>query len=236
MDISTIDIIMLSIILISTLTGWFRGATKELFTLVSWIGSAYLTIKLFPIGRSIIQNFVTQPLLSDIITGIVIFILFLVILSTVSYLFSNLVKNSLLNIPDKICGCLFGAVRGIFILVCVDFGLTNFISDKFVQNSQLHSHLQQITRMTFVLLPESIQQTILNYISPDKQKELISNFKIPVKPNFAQQQLEDKIKNRSDVKSAEELSKLQVKKSKNGDQEIIEKTHKELDNLLSQIR
>ena len=248
MDFSPIDITIIAVIVISSLVGWFRGATKELFTLISWCGSAFLTIKLFPIGQKIVQNFVTQPLLSDVITGIAIFILFLIVLSTLSYLFSSLVKNSLLNIPDKICGVLYGAVRGIFILACIDFGITGFVltnDNALIRESQLHPHLQQVAHMTFVILPDNIQQSILKHISSDKKKELMAHLKTEVKEsasvdsNFAQQQLEDHLKSgsksRSGTQSAEELSKLNVKKSQNGEQDAIARTHKELDGLLSQI-
>ena len=115
-DLCTIDILIASILAISILVGFFRGAIKEILTVVSWIGAIFLTILLFPLGKSIISSFIQQPLLVDLITYVVVFVVFLIVLSAFTCVLSSVVKSSVLTMPNRLAGALFGILRGILIL------------------------------------------------------------------------------------------------------------------------
>ena len=237
---SYIDILITSVTFISCIVGYLRGATKELFTLISWGGSALLTIKLFPISQIITKNFISQPLLSDIVAGIAVFVLFLIILSSLSYLFSSIIKNSIFSLPDRLCGFVFGFIRGIFLLACFDFIIINFVftnNISILENSRLHPYIQQISKMTFNILPENIQYNILKHLNVNQQNSLINKFQQNVKKNVFDEDIARKIieKQNKDSQSAEELAKLQIKKSKNVEQETFNKTKEELDKLLEQV-
>ncbi|MBR1944633.1 MAG: CvpA family protein [Alphaproteobacteria bacterium] len=180
-DLNTIDISIILVIFISTLIGFCRGAIRELLTIVSWTGAILLTIFFFPFGKSIISNFIQQPLLVDLITYVVVFIVFLVVLSAFTYLFSNIVKNSALAIPNRLCGGIFGILRGVIILALLDFGISQYVLqeyEEYVQTSKLRPYVKETSKMMFIMLPESTRQSLLKHLSLEQQKALLDNFNI----------------------------------------------------------
>ena len=188
-NLCNVDIIIGSILAISVLVGFCRGAIKEILTVVSWIGSIVLTILLFPLGKSIISTFIQQPLLVDLVTYIVVFVVFLVILSSFTYLFSSIVKNSALAVPNRLCGGLFGILRGILLLAVLDFGISQFILQdytEYVKNSQLRPYVKETSKMIFIMLPENLRQSLLKHLSLEQQKALLDNFNITNSENSTQ--------------------------------------------------
>ena len=180
-SLCNIDILIASIIAISVLIGFFRGAIKEILTVVSWIGAILLTILLFPLGKNIISNFIQQPLLVDLVTYVVVFVVFLVILSAFTYLFSSVVKNSVLAVPNRLCGGLFGILRGILILAVLDFGISQYVSqdyEEYVKESKLRPYVKETSKMIFIMLPEGLRQSILKHLSLEQQKALLERFDI----------------------------------------------------------
>ena len=181
MDFNTIDILIISTVSISTLMGLCRGVIRELLTIVSWGGTILLSIFFFPFGKSIVSNFVQQPLLVDLITYVVVFIVFLVVLSAFTYLFSSIVKNSILAIPNRLCGGLFGILRGILLLALVDFGVSQYLSqeyEEYVKPSQLRPYIKETSKMLFIMLPDSTRQSLLKHLSLEQQKSLMDSFNI----------------------------------------------------------
>ncbi|MBQ9441014.1 MAG: CvpA family protein [Alphaproteobacteria bacterium] len=180
-DLCTIDILIASILALSVLIGFCRGAIKEIFTVLSWTGSILLTIILFPLSRNIISNFIQQPLLVDLIAYVLVFVLFLIVLSALTYLFSSIVKHSVLAIPNRICGILFGILRGILILAILDFGVGQYVVqdyEEYVKSSKLRPYVKETSKMIFIMLPENIRQSLLKHLSLEQQKELLDRFNI----------------------------------------------------------
>lgn len=181
MDLNTIDILIISIVSISTLIGFFRGVIRELLTIVSWGGAILLTIFFYPFGKSIISNFVQQPLLVDLITYVIVFIVFLVLLSAFTCVCSSVVKNSVLAIPNRMCGVLFGILRGILILTLLDFGISQYVLqeyEEYVKSSKLRPYIKETSKMIFIMLPDSTRQSLLKHLSLEQQKALLDNFNI----------------------------------------------------------
>ena len=171
-----IDTIIVCVLLISVLIGWFRGAVKEVCSVISWVGSGLLAYKLFPAGLDIVREFIDQPILANIITGTSLFVIFLIVLSLLTYIFSKIVNESVFSTVDKFCGSLFGLVRAILVLSIAEFCATYYIfkePPEIIKQSSLLPYIKNIAQMMFLLLPEKTQRDLMSYSSKDKQQELI---------------------------------------------------------------
>lgn len=233
-----IDAIILGILFISILIGWFRGSIKEIFSIVSWVGSGYLAYKLFPIGLDITQNFIKQPLLANLVTGGVLFIVFLIILSLLTYSFSSIVRESIFNVADKFCGALFGVVRGILILAVADFCTTYYVfkeQPEVYKTSKLIPYVKNVSQMLFLLLPDNLKSELVNHLGSEKQKELITDFGGKVDNSiFADSiQKSKSVEISLDNNSAEEIAKLGVKRSE-PNQTFNKSVRSDLDKFIDQ--
>lgn len=236
--VDMVDLIILGVFFISILIGWFRGAIKEIFSITSWVGSGYLAYKLFPVGLDITRSFITQPLLANLVTGGALFIIFLIILSLLTYSFSSIVRESIFNTADKFCGALFGVVRGIFILAITDFCTTYYIfkeQPEALKKSQLAPYVKNVSQMLFLLLPDSMKTELVNHLGNEKQKELISAFGGKINNSIFANNIQSNkpVEKPSDNNSAKEIAQLGVKKSE-PNQNLNKSVRSDLDKFIDQ--
>ena len=106
------DLVFLCILLLSAVTGLVRGVTKEILSLISWLGAVSMAYLLFPLTQHIARSQITNPMLADGITILGIFIIFLVVLTLVSHFLTSQVRQSALSGVDRSLGVAYGLLRG----------------------------------------------------------------------------------------------------------------------------
>ena len=109
------DFIFLSLTIISSLLGLSRGLVKEFLSLAKWIISLYLAFITLDKTKLFLSNFLKETALIDLISGIIVFSFFYIILSIIFNFLSKLFSIKSLSIIDKTLGCFFGFLRMILI-------------------------------------------------------------------------------------------------------------------------
>lgn len=116
--INLTDAAILAILALSAAFAFFRGFVHETLAVVSWVGSALATLYGFPYAQPKAREFISSPLLADMVAGIAIFLIVLIILTIVTRSLSRRIQDSSLGPLDRSLGLVFGALRGA-VLVCV---------------------------------------------------------------------------------------------------------------------
>lgn len=130
LPISGADAAILVVLFISAVFGFFRGFVKEVLSVAGWIGAIFISLYLFPILQPFARQFIVNMLIADILTGAVIFILSLVILSYISHALSDRVRSSSLGALDRSLGIFFGIARGFLLLGVIWLVFVQFIAEK----------------------------------------------------------------------------------------------------------
>jgi len=117
-----IDILVIITLLISGAFGYSRGFVHEVLSIAGWIGAAFATIHGTPIVKNFTLQFITDPFIAALVTGILIFIGTLIILSLATRQVSKGVKESALGALDRALGFLFGLLRGALVVCLVWIG------------------------------------------------------------------------------------------------------------------
>lgn len=120
-----VDICVLAVIGISALLALSRGLVKEVLSILSWVGAVVAVIFLLPRAEPIVGQYIKEPLLAQIASGIGIFILSLVVFGIANHYLSANVRSSALGALDRSLGLVFGIVRGA-VVVCVAYILMSF--------------------------------------------------------------------------------------------------------------
>ncbi|WP_373084202.1 CvpA family protein [Sneathiella sp.] len=158
------DAVILVILLISAVFGFFRGFVKETLSVAGWIGAVFISLYLFPIAQPFAREFILNLLIADILTGAVIFILSLVILSYISHALSDRVRASSLGALDRSLGIFFGIARGFLLL-----GILWLIFVQFIPRSDRSDWLLEARMLPIVagsgafvarLLPPDMQENL----------------------------------------------------------------------------
>lgn len=171
-----VDIFICAVVFLSFIFGWARGATKEILSVVAWLGGGYLAVSLFPYAKEFTRIHISHKLIADFVTASGLFILFLTLLSVFNYFCSNLVKKSVLNTTDKALGGIFGIIRGGVILAVFDIVINHCMlneAPKFVEDSKLRPTIASISNFMVLILPEDLQAKILDHMSQIKKQALV---------------------------------------------------------------
>jgi membrane protein required for colicin V production len=121
-----LDLIILGVLALSALLAFSRGFVKEMLSILGWIGAVVATIMLFSPVRVHVRQYITEPLLADIATGIGIFVITLFLCGLVNHWLSGHVRNNGLGALDRSLGLVFGLVRGA-VVVCAAYILMAWV-------------------------------------------------------------------------------------------------------------
>ncbi|WP_019223853.1 CvpA family protein [Bartonella rattaustraliani] len=117
MSITVLDGIVVVIILLSAFLAMLRGFSRELLSLVSWAVAAVATLFLFKPILPFFEQYLSNKMIALITTLITIFIIVLIITSIITMKISDFIIDSRIGIFDRTIGFVFGALRGLFIVV-----------------------------------------------------------------------------------------------------------------------
>ena len=136
---TTADISILCVILLPTIVGVIYGFLNIIFSLISWLVSLGLAVKLVPYFSPLLDNYVDTPILRIILVFIALFILCLLIMSGLSYFVIKLLGKTGLTAADRILGLFFGMGLGVLVVAVVVFlaGFTAFPKEIWWKESKL---------------------------------------------------------------------------------------------------
>ena len=84
LPVNVADIIFAAVIIVSGVLALYRGFITEVLAIVGWAGAAIATVALFDPLRPIAHNYIRMEAAADVATGIVIFLVALLIISLVA--------------------------------------------------------------------------------------------------------------------------------------------------------
>ena len=114
--INYIDYISITIILISIITGCYRGFIVSAVSLLGWILSIVLTYQFYPQVEEYLSEFIKSKILIVILGSGSLLIFLLIIFGVLNSLFYKLVGNLKKSFMDRFIGLLFGLIRGFLII------------------------------------------------------------------------------------------------------------------------
>jgi membrane protein required for colicin V production len=127
--ISYLDAALVLVVAISGLVAMYRGFTREVLSILSWIAAAiaafYVTIYQRGWAAELAKQFADPPqqihnIIAQIAIGSVIFLVVLIIVHLITSHISDTVLDSRIGAIDRILGLGFGILRG-FILVVIPY-------------------------------------------------------------------------------------------------------------------
>lgn len=117
LPINLADLIVIIVLIVSGIFAFVRGFVHEVLAIGSWVAAAFVTLYAFPHARPLVEQYIPTEFFASLVTGVVIFLVSLVLFSVVTRLLSNRVQQSSLGALDRSLGLLFGFARGAVIVV-----------------------------------------------------------------------------------------------------------------------
>lgn len=175
MPITLLDMIVLTVMLLSGLLAMIRGFMREILSIAAWGAAALTTLyayqKLLPTAKSYFNNDTVATV--AVIAGV--FILTLIVVSIVTVRISDMILDSRIGALDRTLGFLFGLARGLLIMVVAFVFFAWLVPDKqqpdWVRSAKSRTVLQGTGDWLMGLLPDDPENTILKRFKKSKPDE-----------------------------------------------------------------
>ncbi len=177
MPITIFDGIVIGVILFSAVLAMVRGFSREILSIVSWGGSAVAAYYLYPLLVPYALQYKTDTKIATIASAAVIFLLALIIISFITIRIADFIIDSRIGALDRTLGFLFGAARGLLLMVVVvafwNWLVAPAARPDWVNNAKSKPFLDSMVEKLTAALPQDIQARlpaeILNKIAPKQQ-------------------------------------------------------------------
>ncbi len=116
MPLTMVDIVILVIVLISALMALLRGFVREMLTIVAWVAALVAVIFFLPFVRPVARGILNPPLLADIVSIAIIFLIFLIPALFLTGRAGSRFGRDDPGVVDRLGGFVFGVARGLFIV------------------------------------------------------------------------------------------------------------------------
>lgn len=166
MPITLLDIIVISVMLISGILAMVRGFLREVLSILSWVAAAAVTVYFYKQTLPFVQQYISQEMAATAATVALLFLGTLLIASIITARISDLVLDSRIGALDRTLGFAFGLARGLLLMV-VAFLFFNWLvpvktQPTWVLDAKSRPTLQSIGDWLIAQLPEDPENTILN--------------------------------------------------------------------------
>lgn len=165
--LTVFDVVAGVLVLISALLATTRGATREILSLASWAGAGIFAFWMWQYHPEFARDFIEEELVADIVTIGVSFLAALVILHLITMRVADLVVDSRIGPLDRTLGFVFGAARGIVVLlVFIIFmeWLSAETLNSIAGGSRAMPTLQSLADDLIQALPEDLEQQVNEFL------------------------------------------------------------------------
>jgi len=170
MSVTLLDGLVLVIILISALLAMLRGFVREVLSIASWVAAAAAAYLFYDDLLPVVRQYIGNEYVSLGVTIGGIFLVTLIIVSIITMKISDYVIDSKVGILDRTLGFVFGAARGLLLIV-VAMLFFNFLvppaqQPGWVAHSRSKPMLDNLGTQLVAALPDAPDRSILDRYIP----------------------------------------------------------------------
>jgi membrane protein required for colicin V production len=168
------DYAVLAIIAISLLVGAVRGFIKEVFSLLVWTAAFLVAFQYSGDLAMQLENQIELPSVRTSLAFAGLFIGVLLVGGLLTYLLGELVAKTGLSGTDRLLGAIFGAARGLALVLALILvaGLTPIPQDPWWQQSRSIQSLMPLAEWTAKFLPDYIREYLQLHAEEKAEKQV----------------------------------------------------------------
>ena len=163
MSPTLLDFVVIGVLLLSAILAYIRGFTREMFSLLGWVGAAAAAWFLLPYTEPYARKIVNDVLAARIIASVAVFIVVLFAITFIGAPIAGRIRDSQFSSMDRVFGGIFGVVRGAVLLVLGYLVLVSFYPTDsqipWMRDAMSKRYLEQGLRVAEGLLPEGVIQS-----------------------------------------------------------------------------
>ncbi|ABS67643.1 Colicin V production protein [Xanthobacter versatilis] len=166
MPVTLLDIIVLTVMLISGLLAMVRGFLREVFSILSWVVAAGVTVYFQKQLLPVVKQYIAQDTAALAVTVAVLFLGTLLLATIITARISDVVLDSRIGALDRTLGFMFGLARGLLLMVIAMLFFNWLVPPEklppWVANAKSLPAIKSAGEWLKAQLPDDPENTILN--------------------------------------------------------------------------
>ncbi|MBW3097904.1 CvpA family protein [Pseudohoeflea coraliihabitans] len=166
MPITLLDGIVLAVTLFSAVLAMVRGFSREVLAVASWVAAAAAAYFLYPLLTPLLSGYISSEKLAMAAAAGIVFLITLIVVSYLTMRVADFIIDSRVGALDRTLGFVFGAARGILLLVVAMLFLNWLVATPrqpdWVADAKSKPMLDSLGARLVQLLPEDADAAILN--------------------------------------------------------------------------
>ena len=169
MPITLLDGILLGITLVSAVLAMVRGFSREVLSVVSWAAAAAAAYLFYKPVIPFLTPYISNDTIAQIAAAGLVFVVTLIVVSIITMKIADFIIDSRIGALDRTLGFLFGAARGILLVVVAMLFFNWLVPENqpaWVGQAKSKPMIDQLGAKLIGLLPEDPESTILKRLKP----------------------------------------------------------------------
>ncbi|MBP1850778.1 CvpA family protein [Rhizobium halophytocola] len=176
MPITIFDGIVIGVVLFSAVLAMVRGLSREVLSIASWVGALAAAYYLYPLILPYVKNYTSDDRIALAASAGVIFLIALIVITVITSRIADFIIDSRVGALDRTLGFLFGAARGLLLIV-VAVAFWNWLIDAkhqpdWVTNAKTKPFLDTLVLKLEAVLPDDIEPQMKAKILGKDQDEV----------------------------------------------------------------
>ncbi|GAB5374945.1 MAG: hypothetical protein AcusKO_14070 [Acuticoccus sp.] len=185
MNFEVLDGVVVAVVLISALLAMFRGFVREVLSIAAWVAAAVLAYLFYEQLVPYVSEYINNPTLAIGASAAAIFLVSLLVVSLITMRISDFVMDSPVGMIDRLLGFLFGAARGVLLIV-VAVIFFNWLVDEenrpaWVTSAMTYPELSRLGDQLLAAIPDDPEAAIRGVVE-DTNEALQNDSTTPAAP------------------------------------------------------
>jgi len=165
------DILIVTILTYGLIRGVFRGLVREVSSIVGVLSGFYAAYTYYPPVARLLSPWISNSAYLNIISYMAIFTTVLVIVGIIAVIIKYLLNIAYLGWVDRVCGALFGALKGGLVSCVLFIVLTAFLPKgaSLIKNATLAPYVSRGSEVMATVLSKDMKEKFIVKIK-DLQK------------------------------------------------------------------
>lgn len=165
------DILIITILTYGLIRGIFRGLVREISSIVGVLGGFYAAYSYYPHVARLISPWISNPVYLNIVSYMAIFSAVVIIVGILAVMIKYLLNIAYLGWVDRVCGALFGVLKGGLVSCVLFIVLTAFLPKgaSVIKNSTMAPYVSRVSEVMAEVLSKDMKNNFVLKIK-DLQK------------------------------------------------------------------
>ncbi|MCU0830600.1 MAG: CvpA family protein [Rhizobiaceae bacterium] len=169
MSLTLLDLIVIGVTLFSAVLAMVRGFSREVLAVASWAAAAAAAFLFYKPVVPLLQPYIDSNTIATVAAAGLVFLLVLIIVTLVTMKIADFIIDSRIGALDRALGFVFGAARGVLLLVVAMLFFNWLVADNqpdWIASSKAKPWLDDLGTRLIAAMPEDPQGIIMERLNP----------------------------------------------------------------------